>query len=92
MEPSKPRPVFLLALALPLGAAVAFSIIWLFGIEISEVSRFKVFPDGWSLLELFWNATAGVLIVGSIRACYVALHSHYYGDKTDEPPNPGAGA
>lgn len=90
-DSQKPHPYLLLVLSLPVGGSVAFGLIWLFGIEVSEISRFQVFPEGWSLLELVWNATAGILIVGCIRACYVALHAHFYGDRGDEPPNPGAG-
>lgn len=74
-----------------IGSLLSAAIIWVFGIEISPLERFYVFPDQWTMLEFIWNATAGILIVGSIRASFVALHSHYYGDPSDEPPNPGAG-
>ncbi len=88
---SKPNSLVLLGAATLIGGTMAAIITWLFGIEISTMERFSRFPDGWTTLELILNATAGLLLVGSIRAVYVALRAHYYGDSSDQPPNPGAG-
>jgi len=88
---SRPHVFFLFSAAGILGSGVSAGLIWLFGIEISAFERFSNFPDEWTLLELVWNATAALLVVGCIRAAYVALHAHYYGDPSDRPPNPGAG-
>jgi hypothetical protein len=74
-----------------IGSVCAMALIWLFGIEISELERFSQFPEKWTVLEFIWNATAGIILIGSIRAVYVALHGHYYGEPSNEPPNPDAG-
>ncbi len=89
---AKPNVYILYAISLLLGAGIAAAIVWLFGIEISSLDRLTNFPDGWSVIELIWNATAGLLLVGSVRGVYIALRAHYYGDVTDDPPSPGAGS
>jgi len=88
---NNPSPFSLFCGSILIGSVFAVAIIWLFGIEISAFERFSQFPEKWTLLEFIWNATAGIILIGSIRAVYVALNGHYYGDASDEPPNPGAG-
>jgi hypothetical protein len=87
----KPNPFFLFFISVVLGGTFAAGLIWLFGIEISSFERFSVFPEKWTMLELVWNATAGVVLFGAIRAIHVALREHFRGSSSEEPPNPGAG-
>ena len=88
---NKPNLFFLFFLSVVLGSTFAAGLIWLFGIEISSFERFSVFPEEWTMLELVWNVTAGVVLFGAIRAIYVALREHFYGSSIEEPPNPGSG-
>ena len=75
----KPNPFFLFFISVVLGGTFAAGLIWLFGIEISSFERFSVFPEKWTMLELVWNATAGVVLFGAIRAIHVALREHFHG-------------
>ena len=88
----KPNPFFLFCISVVLGSTFSAGLIWLFGIEISSFERFSVFPEKWTILEFVWNATAGVVLFGSIRGTYVALQEHFYCSSSEEPPNPGAGS
>ena len=74
----KPNPFFLFLISVVLGGTFALGLIWLFGIEISTIERFYVFPDQWTVIEIIWNATAVIILLGAIRAVYVALYGHFY--------------
>ena len=87
----KPNPMVLFCAAVIIGGLCAAGLIWLFGIEVSSYDRFSEFPEKWTVLEFIWNATAIVIVIGAVRGVYIALNSHYYGDPSDDPPNPGAG-
>jgi hypothetical protein len=91
MTKIKPNPFFLFCISVVFGGAFAAGFIWLFGIEISSLERFSVFPEKWTILEFVWNATSGIVFFGAIRATYVALRGHFYGSSSEEPSNPGAG-
>jgi hypothetical protein len=88
---TKPSYFFLFCISVVCGSIIAFSLMWLFGIEISTIDRFYVFPEQWTMLELVWNGTAGIIIFGAIRAVYVALHGHFYGYSSEKPPNSQVG-
>jgi len=81
--PSNPPNIVLYCIAILSGCVITAIFVWLFGIEVSEFEKLKNFPDGWTTLELVWNATAALILVGSIRAVYVALRAHYYGEPDD---------
>ena len=88
---NKPNSFFIFCISVVLGGTFATGLMWLFGIEISSFERFSVFPEKWTILEFVWNATAGVVLFGAIRAIYVSLWQHFYGSSSEGPPNPGAG-
>ncbi len=91
MTKFKPNPVFLFCISVVFGGAFAAGLMWLFGIEISSLERFSVFPEKWTILEFVWNATSGIVFFGSIRAFYVALRGYFYVSSSEKLSNPRAG-
>ncbi len=72
------------------GALLSLAFLWLFGIEVSGLERFREFPDGWSISELAFNAFAIVLLIGATRAVYKGLQEYYNPSDDDAPPAGGA--
>ena len=85
----QPGNLLLGMISLISGGLIAFVFLWLFDIKISDVERFRTFPEGWSLLELAYNAFAVMLLIGATRAVYKGLHEYYNPSDNDGPPAGG---
>jgi hypothetical protein len=86
----QPGNLMMWLISLVSGTLIAVAFMWIFGIEISDIDRFRDFPDGWSLMELAFNAFAIVLLVGATRAVYKGLQEYYNPSDNDGPPIGGA--
>jgi len=71
------------------GALLALAFLWIFGIKVSDMERFRNFPEGWSIFELAFNAAALMLLIGATRAVYKGLQEYYYPSDDDTPPSGG---
>ena len=72
------------------GTLIALAFLWVFDIEVSNIERFRNFPEGWSIFELAFNAAALMLLIGATRAVYKGLQEYYNPSDDDTPPAGGA--
>ena len=85
-QPGKP---IIALISLVCGALIAFVFLWIFGIKISDMERFRAFPEGWTIFELAFNATAFMLLIAATRAVYKGLQEYYNPSDDDRPPTGG---
>jgi len=62
-----------LTLSVPIGLSLTVLVLWIFGIEVAVVERWKSFPDGWRIFDLVTNGAAVLMLFGTIRAAYRVL-------------------
>jgi len=76
-------------ISLVCGSLIALAFLWIFDIKVSDIERFRTFPEGWSIFELAFNAAALMLLVGATRAVYKGLEEYYNPSDDDTPPAGG---
>ncbi|MHC8509451.1 MAG: hypothetical protein ACYYKD_08665 [Rhodospirillales bacterium] len=67
------------------GAAIAWAMVWIFGLETADAEKLAAFPAGWTVLEILTHACAVMMFVGGTRAIYVGVSRTVTGN-TDTPP------
>ena len=67
------------------GGLLAFAMLSIFGIEVSSLERIQNFPDGWTIREFIFNATAVMLLAGASRAIYKGLQEYRNPGQNDGP-------
>lgn len=69
------------------GAALAWAMVWFFGLEIAPAEKLAAFPAGWTVFEVLVHACAVMMFIGGVRAIYVGVARTITG-QADPPPRP----